>query len=156
MQARLWMMIALLGFFPMMSSASERAQPHNAKSIAGLWTVISDKTHKPRSVIELSFKGNQVVGRVVRVFKQKGDNALCDKCPAPFKNKKVMGMQLLWGLKKNDDNQWTGGSILDPKSGRIYSLNAKLDKQGSKLMMRGYIGFSLLGRTQTWLRRESL
>lgn len=57
----------------------------------------------------------------------------------------------MWGLKQEGDNEWGGGSILDPKSGKIY--RAKITAQGNKLLVRGYLGISLLGRTQVWKKQ---
>jgi hypothetical protein len=61
-------------------------------------------------------------------------------------------MQNLNGLKKDSDTQWSGGEILDPKNGKTYSCKAELIEDGKKLKMRGFIGISLLGRTQVWER----
>ncbi|MGL6030500.1 MAG: DUF2147 domain-containing protein, partial [Legionella sp.] len=67
-----------------------------------------------------------------------------------FKGKKIQGLGFLWGLKDQGNGVWDGGSILDPKTGKIYKAKATL--QGNKLLVRGYIGVSALGRTQTWVR----
>ena len=47
-----------------------------------------------------------------------------------------------------------GGMILDPESGKVYRAIVKLDGDGGKLSVRGFIGFAILGRTQTWVRDE--
>jgi uncharacterized protein (DUF2147 family) len=62
-------------------------------------------------------------------------------------------MTFLWGLKK-DGNQYSGGEILDPKTGTIYRAKMKVIEAGRKLEVRGYIGLSLFGRSQTWVRQE--
>ncbi len=62
-------------------------------------------------------------------------------------------MTFLWGLKKDGD-QYGGGEILDPKNGKIYRAKMKLIEGGRKLEVRGYIGLSLFGRSQTWIRQE--
>jgi uncharacterized protein (DUF2147 family) len=54
------------------------------------------------------------------------------------------------------DGEYSGGDILDPDSGAVYRCKLRLDQNGSRLIVRGYIGFSLLGRTQIWQRQESL
>ena len=46
------------------------------------------------------------------------------------------------------------GEILDPDSGAIYRAKAKLLDGGNKLEVRGYIGVSLFGRSQTWIRQQ--
>jgi uncharacterized protein (DUF2147 family) len=62
-------------------------------------------------------------------------------------------MTILWGLKKQGD-EYQGGAILDPESGNVYRAKVKLDGEGGKLNVRGFIGVALLGRTQTWVRNE--
>ena len=62
-------------------------------------------------------------------------------------------MTILWGLKK-DGEQYAGGEILDPKNGSIYRAKMKLLDGGKKLEVRGFIGVSLFGRSQTWVREE--
>jgi len=61
-------------------------------------------------------------------------------------------MDILFGLKKDGD-EWNGGKILDPKSGKIYKCYITL-KDENTLKLRGYIGFSLLGRTEYWQRAK--
>jgi uncharacterized protein (DUF2147 family) len=53
-----------------------------------------------------------------------------------------------------DGDEWNGGAILDPDNGRIYKAKMRLIDDGKKLIVRGFIGFSFLGRSQTWTRVE--
>ena len=62
-------------------------------------------------------------------------------------------MTILWGLTKQGD-EYQGGEILDPETGKVYRVKMKIEDEGKKLMVRGFIGFSLLGRTQVWFREE--
>lgn len=122
-----------------------------AKSPVGSWTTIDDVTGKPRADVKVSVVNGLLNGTIVRVYAQVGDTGLCHDCPGEFKDKPVKGLQFLWGLKEESDGQWSGGQILDPKTGKIY--RAKLNLEGDKLLVRGYIGISLLGRTQTWVKK---
>lgn len=119
-------------------------------SATGRWTTIDDKTGKKRAVVYVNASGNSMTGTITKVYKQAGDTGICSKCPGNFKGKKVEGLTFLWGLKKTGPNTWEGGKILDPKTGKIY--RAKVTLEGNKLYVRGYVGVSLLGRTQTWVR----
>lgn len=121
-----------------------------AGSASGTWTTIDDKTGEKRAVVRISESGGNLSGTIVKVYPQPGDTGMCHNCPGAFKGKAVQGLTFLWGLKKDGDNQWSGGSILDPKTGKVYK--AKVTLEGNKLLVRGYIGVSLLGRTQTWVR----
>jgi uncharacterized protein (DUF2147 family) len=121
-----------------------------AESPAGNWTTIDDATGKKRAVIKISVSGGVLTGTVAKIYPQPGDSGVCEKCPDGFKNKPILGMQIIWGLKDDGKGQWSGGNILDPKSGKVY--RAKITVDGNKLKVRGFIGFSLLGRTQTWVK----
>ncbi len=59
-------------------------------------------------------------------------------------------MNILTGLSKNGD-EWNGGKILDPENGKTYKCYITLEDK-NKLKLRGYIGFSLIGRTEYWYR----
>ncbi|MGI9133854.1 MAG: DUF2147 domain-containing protein, partial [Rhodoferax sp.] len=77
----------------------------------------------------------------------------CDKCSDDRKGKPKVGMEILRGLKKTEGKDlWEGGTVLDPDSGTIYKARVTPIEGGTKLEMRGFIGFALLGRTQTWIR----
>ncbi|MBN9230467.1 MAG: signal peptidase [Legionella sp. 40-6] len=121
-----------------------------AGSASGTWTTIDDKTGQKRAVVSVSDSGGTLSGVISKVYPQPGDTGVCIKCPGAFKGKKIQGLRFLWGLKSEGPNQWGGGYILDPKSGKIY--RAKVTLEGNKLLVRGYVGMSLLGRTQTWVR----
>jgi uncharacterized protein (DUF2147 family) len=62
-------------------------------------------------------------------------------------------MEIIRGGRKADGKDvWEGGKILDPENGTEYSLRLTPIEGGAKLQVRGFLGFSLLGRTQTWVR----
>ena len=120
------------------------------QSPAGKWTTIDDKTGEKRAVVKISVSGDTLNGTIVKVFPAPGDTGICSECPGAFKGKKILGLGFLWGLKDEGDGEWSGGSILDPKTGKIYK--AKITLKDNKLYVRGYIGISMLGRTQVWVR----
>lgn len=122
-----------------------------AAGIEGRWITIDDKTGKKRSVVNLTIEGDRLSGTVVEIFKQPGDTGVCEKCPGPFKGKPIVGLRIMWGLKPNGANAWGGGKILDPKTGTIYDV--KITSNGDKLEVRGFVGVSMLGRTQQWVRK---
>ncbi|HRD71092.1 MAG TPA: DUF2147 domain-containing protein [Legionella sp.] len=121
-----------------------------AQSPAGTWTTIDDKTGAKRAVVNISVSGGNLNGTIVKVYPQPGDTGVCSKCPGAFKGKKIQGLTFIWGLKDMGNGEWGGGSILDPKTGKVYK--AKMTVKGNKLYVRGYVGVSMLGRTQTWVR----
>ena len=125
------------------------------ESPAGVWKTIDDKTGKERSLVRVVDNNGVFEGKVEKIFEQPGDDAnhLCKKCEGERKDRPIIGMTFLWGLKKDGD-QYGGGEILDPKNGKIYRAKMKMIEGGRKLEVRGYIGLSLFGRSQTWIRQE--
>src|SRR5262245_6728369 len=122
-------------------------------SPVGVWRTIDDKTKKERSIIRITEANGELQGVVEKIFDQPGDDPahLCKECKDDLKDKPIIGMRILWGLKK-EGTSWTGGEILDPKNGRTYKAKVTPSADGKTLDVRGYIGVSLIGRTQTWHR----
>jgi uncharacterized protein (DUF2147 family) len=120
----------------------------------GKWKTIDDKTHEVKSIVEITENGGLLEGKVLQVLKSEhGPHPVCANCDGERKNKPIEGMTIMWGLKKDGD-EWSGGQILDPAKGKIYKVTLKLVDGGSKLDVHGYIGFSLIGRSQEWVRAE--
>jgi uncharacterized protein (DUF2147 family) len=126
-----------------------------AGSPVGVWRSIDDKTKQERSIIRITEENGELKGVVEKIFDQPGDDPahLCKECKDERKDKPIVGMTILWGLKKEGD-AWTGGEILDPKNGKVYKCKLTLSQDGKILNVRGFIGISLIGRTQAWLRQE--
>ncbi|MGE7138940.1 DUF2147 domain-containing protein [Luteibacter sp. NPDC031894] len=123
-------------------------------SPVGKWKTIDDKTNEVRSIVEITENGGMLEGKVLEVLKSEhGPHPVCAKCDGERKNKPIEGMTIMWGLKKDGD-EWSGGQILDPAKGKIYKVELKLVEGGKKLDVHGYIGFSLIGRSQEWVRAE--
>ncbi|WP_374461970.1 DUF2147 domain-containing protein [Chryseobacterium taeanense] len=114
--------------------------------IEGKWKTIDDETKQAKSIVEIYKKGDQYYGKVSQLL-IKPANPNCVDCKDDRKNKPILGMEIIRGLKKDGD-EFTGGTITDPKTGKTYKCTIK--KDGDNLNVRGYLGFSLLGRTQTW------
>ncbi len=139
----------LLGLLPYTLMAQDMGTP------VGTWKTIDDSTGKPRSLVEISDADGKLHGRIVELIREPGEDPdpVCDKCTGALHNHKVKGLVILWGFSKDDD-VWDGGQIFDPKKGNGSIYKAKLTpiNGGKDLKVRGYIGFSLLGRTQIWHR----
>lgn len=67
--------------------------------------------------------------------------------------RKINGLTLLSGFSYDeDDDEWTDGTIYDPKSGNTYKCYMWFDGNPNKLQVKGYIGFSLIGKKVSWTR----
>ena len=119
----------------------------------GTWKTIDDKTHQPKSIVEITDNNGELQAKVVKVLNSdEGPNPICKECDGARKNQPVEGMTIMWGVTKDDD-VWDGGKILDPKNGKEYKVKLTLMDGGKKLDVHGYIGFALLGRSQVWERQ---
>ncbi|MAZ38584.1 MAG: hypothetical protein CMF49_00515 [Legionellales bacterium] len=121
----------------------------------GSWLTIDDVTKKPRSIVKITENNGHLYGNITKVYYRKGEgpNDVCEKCSGARKNQKFLGMNILWGMKKTGKYSWSGGKILDPENGKTYKCIVTLSQDGQQLNVRGYIGISLLGRTQMWIRQ---
>ncbi|OTG89884.1 DUF2147 domain-containing protein [Acinetobacter sp. ANC 3832] len=126
-----------------------------AQDISGTWKNIDDKTGASKALIEIRKEANGTyTGKIIKVTPRPGytPKEVCIDCPAPYTNKPILGMDVLKGLTFVQNDEYTGGKIIDPLTGKIYSMKAKLSASGKRLTMRGYVGISALGRSQTWIR----
>lgn len=124
-------------------------------SPAGLWKTIDDHTGQPKGLVRIREVNGQYEGKIEKIFPKPGDDPApkCDKCDGARRNQPVLGMTFLWGLTKQGD-EYQNGEILDPENGKVYRAKMKVVDGGKKLEVRGFIGFSLFGRSQIWLREE--
>lgn len=130
------------------------AVPAFSASLANTsWITIDDKTGKKRSIIALSENDGIITGKVAKIFPNPENINICAKCPGNFYNQPIKDLQIVWGLHQEGDNVWGKGHILDPRTGTIYRV--KMVLHGDKLYVRGYVGVSLLGRTQIWKRADN-
>ncbi|MGV6846501.1 MAG: DUF2147 domain-containing protein [Lutibacter sp.] len=124
----------------------------SAQTIFGKWKTIDDETGKEKSIVEIYKENDKAYAIVLQILEKGKEDKICDQCKGDKKNKPVVGMVILNGLSKDDD-EWNDGKILDPKNGKEYKCYITL-VEPNKLKVRGYIGFSLIGRTQYWYRMK--
>ena len=133
----------LLFFITMMTSMQ-------SQSIIGKWKTIDDATGEAKSIVEVFSKSGKIYAKVFDILDPATKNNLCKQCSGEDKNKPILGLTIIKGLSK-DGSEYNSGEILDPKNGKLYKCALTLESK-DKLKVRGYIGFSLLGRTQYWHR----
>lgn len=125
-----------------------------AQTVIGKWITIDDDTKKKKSVVELYKVDGKLYGKVISLYPREGreDDPKCKKCTDERKNKPIIGMQIVRGLKW-DGSEWEDGTILDPENGKVYTVKIWIDPNDhNKLNVRGYIG--IFFRTQQWVKYE--
>lgn len=120
--------------------------------IVGKWQTIDDASGKPKAIIRIDQKDGAYFGTIESLLP--GTQNRCEGCEGKKKDGPILNMVVLKDLKEDGENRYSGGSIFDPKSGKTYQCKAEIVDDGKKLDVRGFVGFSLLGRTQTWKRVE--
>lgn len=123
-----------------------------ATKIIGRWKTIDDVDGSPKSIVFVFKATNgKYYGKIEKLFKD--PTKLCTECEGAKKNQLILGMLIINDMTE-ENGKLTGGTILDPKKGKVYKCNISLDPtNGDKLKVRGSLdsgGF--LGRSQTWLR----
>lgn len=122
-----------------------------ADKIVGKWKTIDDKDGSEKSIVNIFKATNgKYYGKIEKLFKE--PEKLCTECEGVNKNQPVLGMLIINNLIAKD-NKLTGGTILDPKNGKVYKCNISLETGGEKLNVRGSLDRSgWIGRSQTWIR----
>ncbi|HZF81435.1 MAG TPA: DUF2147 domain-containing protein [Rubrivivax sp.] len=143
-------LLAMLALVSACGAALAQATP------VGVWKSIDDKTKTERSQVRISESGGVLSGRIEKLLATDAKpDAKCDKCEDDRKDKPIVGMEIIRGVKKAEaENTWEGGTILDPAEGKVYKVRLQTADGGKKLEVRGYVGTPMLGRTQTWVRVE--
>ena len=118
----------------------------------GLWRGFDEKTGEPKFEVRIAETGGVLNGKVEKRMSPgvKPDD-ICTECTDDRKDKPRLGLEIIRGAKKSPDGDvWEGGKILDPDSGKSYTLKMTPVEGGRKMDVRGSIG--PFGRTQTWVR----
>lgn len=133
-----------------LSSLSAMAQ----MTPVGLWKTINDEDGAVTSEVRIVDAGGVLSGKVERQLDPKAkSDAKCAHCSDDRKDKPILGMEILRGLKQVDGKgTWEDGTVLDPNNGKVYKASLTPIDGGKRLQLRGYSGFFY--RTQTWVRAE--
>lgn len=143
--------IALVLISILLLNMSSQAQ--NKTDIFGKWKTIDDVSGEALSIVEIYEKNGKAYGKIISLMKEEDKGAKCIYCDKNDKryNEPIEGLEIITELKKKTDS-WDDGEILDPNNGKTYSC--KLWVENGKLQVRGYIGYSWMGRTQIWQKAD--
>lgn len=129
-----------------------------ADDLVGNWKTIDDKTGFPRAVINIKQESDGTyTGKIEKIYALPNGTeplGLCVKCNGNMKNKPMVGLNILNGFteNKNKKNEYVHGQVLDPLTGNTYKGKIRMNQNGRTITLRGYVGTSLLGRSQTWIK----
>jgi uncharacterized protein (DUF2147 family) len=120
----------------------------------GLWQALDDDTKQPTAWFLISDHNGVYDGIIARMFLQPGEdpNVVCDQCKDDRHDHRWLGLEIIRGMKQEDSDKFGGGTILDPRDGKIYKATMKVTPDGQTLVVRGYLGFELLGQNRYWTR----
>jgi uncharacterized protein (DUF2147 family) len=137
----------------LLSGLAGRADAQNAgmDSPAGLWRTFDDRTGRERGVIRIDRMGDTLSGTIVGTVDPADAVKRCDRCEGERHGQATIGLTIITGMRR-DGEEWSGGRILDPETGSLWRCRMELRDGGRALVVRGYLGISLLGRSQTWIR----
>ena len=120
---------------------------------AGLWEK-RDDSGKTEGWFRIVDRNGAYEGQIVKMFPKPGEDPAswrCTKCEGEQKDAPVLGITFIKGMKRQG-LAYEDGKILDPRDGSTYSARMDLSPDGRQLSVRGYLGISLLGRTEVWSR----
>jgi uncharacterized protein (DUF2147 family) len=130
---------------PFLSGAADTASP------VGLWK-------NDDATFQIFEREGKLDGKIVAMQEPRtpeGKDKTDIHNPDPSKRERpIIGLVFMSGFTRKSDTRWEGGTVYDPKSGNTYSCSMALDGP-EKIEMRGFIGISLIGRTQIWTRVDS-
>jgi uncharacterized protein (DUF2147 family) len=127
---------------------------NNPDSLVGVW-----KTGEGTAMVRIYKNGEKYQGKIVwlkepndpETGKPKQDKNHPDEVN---RTRPILGMINIWGFSFKEKDLWEDGNIYDPKNGSTYSCTIKMINPNT-LEVRGYIGVSIIGRTDTWTRQQA-
>lgn len=145
----LWALI--LALFAVVSVAGAQQLTPKLQNAVGHWQIVNGDGN-PGGQVETYLENGKLFGRVTQVRPGRTPKDVCDKCSGDYKNKLILGMTIMRDFHPEGDD-WVGGAVVDPENGKDYK--GKIWTVGNdQLKLRGFVGISLLGRTESWVRMK--
>jgi uncharacterized protein (DUF2147 family) len=123
-----------------------------SQAILGKWVTIDDETRNKKAIVEIFEDHGKLFGKIIEILDPEKRKQKCTKCEGADKDKPILGLTIIKGMTKKEDG-YEGGQITDPNNGKTYRCMISFGGK-DKLIVRGYLGISLFGRSQTWIRQK--
>jgi uncharacterized protein (DUF2147 family) len=143
--------VAVAAIVPLVWSAAAQSA---GQSPAGLWQALDSDTKEPTGWFLITDHNGIFDGIIAKMFLKPGEdpNTICDRCKDDRHDHPWLGLEIIRGMKPEGNDKFGGGTILDPRDGKVYKATMKVTPDGQTLVVRGYLGFELLGQNQYWTR----
>jgi len=138
-------MIQILLLLPLMTASFQ------TPTIEDTWITTDDETGLQKSEVVFYQENGKLYGKIETLLLAEDQGKRCVNCKGVLKDEPIAGLVIVNNLSKTEEG-WEDGTILDPKSGKEYDCYIEFIDENT-LKVRGFIGFSLLGRTQIWKRK---
>jgi uncharacterized protein (DUF2147 family) len=154
MRARLLAVVAVLLPLAAVILVPGAAPSADATTPAGLWQTVDDSTKQPTGWFLITNRDGVYGGIIAKMFLEPGENpnVVCDQCKDDRYDHPWLGLEIIRGMTQESEDKYAGGTILDPRDGKIYHATMKLAPDGQTLIVRGYLGIEMLGENQYWTR----
>jgi len=119
----------------------------------GVWKTFDDKTGNPRAIVKIYAHDGRLFGRIESTFTPGAEHRVCVPCQDERKDQPIIGLVIIRNMREAG-TEYADGDILDPESGSVYRCKMHVEADGTRLVLRGYIGVPWLGRTQIWQRQS--
>lgn len=140
-------LITAWSFF-LLSLSSGQAQ--EAKDVLGEWY-----TEEEKAKVKIYQCESGYCGKIVWLDEPNNPDGTAkldlENPDESLRSRKIIGTNILTGLEYEGEGEYENGKIYDPESGKTYSCLMELE-DADTLEVRGFIGISLVGRSQTWTR----
>jgi len=143
-------LLAALVALLLLSSLATGAGAPGLDTPVGLWEPL-DGAGRPEGLIRIFESGGLYYGKIEPSSPGDDRNARCTRCTGRRHDQPIIGLLIMRHLRP-ENGAYVGGDILDPDTGHVYDCMLRLTDGGRRLVMRGFLAISLLGRSQIWQR----
>ena len=128
----LFLVLAALGWIFTARAGAVRSRAESGPSSpVGRWKTVDDATGKVKSIVQIREENGKLYGTIEELFDPPVPHPTCYLCSGALKDRPLVGLQVLSGFVQDGD-QWSGGQVLDPETGKIYSASLSLEDGGRK------------------------